>query len=225
MARRTKADALSTRAALLDAAEVLFDERGVSQTSLADIAKAAGTTRGAIYWHFADKAALFDAMVERATAALATDRPGDQTAIDLTQLCQGLVSALDGIARHPHLRRVVRIAIHRVEYVGELDTLRARHLSSHRAWTARSERVLAQALAAQPHAAPMESALAATGLQALIEGLLHTWLLDPDAFDLPQTGRAAVANWLRGLGLDDCVCAAPQNAPTAPERPPETSRQ
>lgn len=211
MARRTKADAQITRAALLDAAELLFDERGVSRTSLADIAQAAGTTRGAIYWHFADKAALFDAMVERATAALAADRPEDQAAIDLVQLCQGLVSALDGIARHPHLRRVMRIAIHRVEYVGELDALRARHLSAHRAWTARSERVLAQALAAGPHPAPMDSALAARGLQALIEGLLHSWLLDPDAFDLPDAGRAAVANWLRGLGLDDGACAAPQN--------------
>lgn len=210
MARRTKADAQITRAALLDAAALLFDERGVSRTSLADIAKAAGTTRGAIYWHFADKAALFDAMVERATAELASDLPRDQAAIDLAQLCRGLFEALEGIARHPHLRRVMRIAIHRVEYVGELDALRARRLSAHRAWTARSERVLAQALAAQVPAPPMDSALAAMGLQALVEGLLHSWLLDPDAFDLPATGRAAVANWLRGLGLDDAACAAPR---------------
>lgn len=210
MARRTKADAQITRAALLDAAALLFDERGVSRTSLADIAKAAGTTRGAIYWHFADKAALFDAMVERATAELASDLPRDQAAIDLAQLCRGLFEALEGIACHPHLRRVMRIAIHRVEYVGELDALRARRLSAHRAWTARSERVLAQALAAQVPAPPMDSALAAMGLQALVEGLLHSWLLDPDAFDLPATGRAAVANWLRGLGLDDAACAAPR---------------
>ena len=63
MARRTKADAQITRSALLDAAELLFDERGVSRTSLADIAQAAGTTRGAIYWHFADKAALFLSLI------------------------------------------------------------------------------------------------------------------------------------------------------------------
>lgn len=209
MARRTKAEAQITRAALLDAAELLFDEHGVSRTSLADIAKAAGTTRGAIYWHFADKAALFDAMVERATEALAPDMPGDEAAIDITQLCCGLVGALEGIAHHPHLRRVMRIAIHRVEYVGELDAIRARHLSSHRAWTARSERALTVAFAAQKQPPPLSSTLAAIGLQALVEGLLQSWLLDPDAFDLAETGRAAVANWLRGLGLDDAACTAP----------------
>ena len=46
MARRTKADAQATRSSLLDAAEQLFQARGVSRTSLNDIALAAGTTRG-----------------------------------------------------------------------------------------------------------------------------------------------------------------------------------
>ncbi len=54
--RRTKEDAQLTREALLDAAEVLFAQRGVSRTSLQEIAKAAGMTRGAVYWHFKDKA-------------------------------------------------------------------------------------------------------------------------------------------------------------------------
>ena len=47
--RRTKEDAQQTRESLLDAAECLFAERGVSRTSLQDIAKAAGVTRGAVY--------------------------------------------------------------------------------------------------------------------------------------------------------------------------------
>ena len=38
MARRTKADAQATRSGLLDAAEQLFEARGVSRTSLNDIA-------------------------------------------------------------------------------------------------------------------------------------------------------------------------------------------
>ena len=67
VARRTKQDALATREALLDAAERMFEQRGVSRTSLNDIAVAAGTSRGAIYWHFQDKADLFNAMMERVT--------------------------------------------------------------------------------------------------------------------------------------------------------------
>jgi len=62
MARKTKLEALETRERLLDAGEVVFRQRGVTRTSLAEIAAAAGVTRGAVYWHFKDKAALFHAM-------------------------------------------------------------------------------------------------------------------------------------------------------------------
>jgi len=47
-----------TRAALLDAALAAFAQRGIRATTLEDVAVAAKVTRGAVYWHFADKAAL-----------------------------------------------------------------------------------------------------------------------------------------------------------------------
>ena len=49
MVRRTKEDALATRNRILDTAECVFERRGVSRTSLNEIALAAGVTRGAIY--------------------------------------------------------------------------------------------------------------------------------------------------------------------------------
>ena len=45
----------------------MFVEQGVSRTTLQHIATAAGVTRGAIYWHFDDKGAMFNAMMERVT--------------------------------------------------------------------------------------------------------------------------------------------------------------
>ena len=70
MVRKTKEEAQETRNAILDAAERVFLERGVSHTSLAEIAAAAGVTRGAIYWHFANKSDVFDALFERVFAPL-----------------------------------------------------------------------------------------------------------------------------------------------------------
>ena len=49
MARKTKADAQITRDQLLDAAEFLFQERGVSRTSLQQIADQAGLTLSLIH--------------------------------------------------------------------------------------------------------------------------------------------------------------------------------
>ena len=62
VARRTKEEAAVTRELLLDAAERVFRERGVAGSTLAEVAAAAGVTRGAVYWHFHDKADLYAAM-------------------------------------------------------------------------------------------------------------------------------------------------------------------
>ena len=48
MARKTKDAAQETRSRLLDTAEHVFSARGVSRTSLAEIAAVAGVTRGAV---------------------------------------------------------------------------------------------------------------------------------------------------------------------------------
>lgn len=50
--------------ALVSAARRRFSEIGFAQTSLDDIASDAGTTKGAVYHHFKDKKALFQAVYE-----------------------------------------------------------------------------------------------------------------------------------------------------------------
>ena len=82
MVRRTKEEALATRHKLLDAAECLFQSQGVSRTSLQDIAVRAGATRGAVYWHFKDKADLFNAMMDRVTLPLEAAFNADEKSPD-----------------------------------------------------------------------------------------------------------------------------------------------
>ncbi|MDY0105237.1 MAG: TetR family transcriptional regulator [Giesbergeria sp.] len=205
MARRTKADAQATRNALLDAAERLFEEKGVSRTSLNDIAVAAGATRGAIYWHFKDKADLFNAMMERATGPLQEliedPQPG-APAPGMDRVYRAMIEALHRIATDASLRRVMQIGIHRVEYVAELDAVQARHLNMHRQWLARNRSALERAFADRPWPGAVPPDMAALGLQVLIEGLLQGWLLDTSAFDLVEAGRCTIATYLRGLGLE-----------------------
>ena len=65
MVGRTIEEPLETRNRILETAEEVFVKEGVSNTSLAQLAEAAGLTRGAIYWHLRNKADLFDAMMSR----------------------------------------------------------------------------------------------------------------------------------------------------------------
>ena len=64
MVRKTKEEAEKTRQEIIEAARAVFHRDGVGRATMEKIAKEAGVTRGAVYWHFADKAALFFAMRE-----------------------------------------------------------------------------------------------------------------------------------------------------------------
>jgi AcrR family transcriptional regulator len=68
---RERTDA--TRTALLDAARVLFVEKGYTETATPDIVAAANVTRGALYHHFPDKKSLFWAVIEREANEVAAD--------------------------------------------------------------------------------------------------------------------------------------------------------
>lgn len=205
MARRSKEDALATRNSLLDAAEHVFLAQGVAGTSLNDIATAAGTTRGAIYWHFKDKADLFNAMMDRVAMPL-------QRALSLVEaapqgdplpgLKQSLKQALHQTVTDPQTRRVFEVATHMVEYVDSLCAVRERHLQVRDLWMDKFRQVLLKSAAARGVKLALPATVAARGLQALVDGLIQNWLLDPRAFDLEANGMKAVEAYLRGIGLE-----------------------
>ncbi len=202
MARRTKEDALVTRNLLLDAAERVFQRRGVSRTSLQEIAQEAGLTRGAIYWHFDNKADVFDAMMQRVTLPLTTqfnDQPEAQTADPLQHLRRHVASAFHQTVHDQQVQRVFEIASHKVEYVDELQALRERHIAERGECMDDLDRLLALAVERDQLPAGTPVRLAAIGLHALIDGLMHNWLLNPASFDLEAVGAQALDAHLAGL--------------------------
>ena len=206
MARRTKEDALATRNSLLDAAELLFQKQGVSSTSLNDIARQAGTSRGAIYWHFQDKADLFNAMMERVTL------PFEQVFENLGKYAgdnplQGFRTAMHDtlklIATDERTRRVFEVATHKVEYVDELHAVRLRHLAVCKEFLKQMEYALGLAAEAQKVTLPISLSSAALGLHAMIDGMIQNWLLDAATFDLAAISEKLIDVYLSGLGFRD----------------------
>lgn len=61
---RNAARSAQTRRALLDAGRELFTEHGFAAAATEQVVKRAGVTRGALYYHYKDKQALFRAVFE-----------------------------------------------------------------------------------------------------------------------------------------------------------------
>lgn len=129
MARKTKTETEQTRSLLLDAARREFAERGVSGTSLEQIAKTAGLTRGAVYWHFTNKVDLFLALrndVMMPLIAMIEALLNDDDGRDPLQTIEHcLLMNIDLLESDPIFRETFEIMISKCEYVGEFgDVLR-----------------------------------------------------------------------------------------------------
>lgn len=202
MARRTKEEAQATRSHILDTAELVFEQHGVSGTSLNEIAIAAGLTRGAIYWHFDDKADLFNAMMDRVTLPLeARDEAGGFTGDDITlsQVRGGFADLLRKVINDPQLRRVLEIAAHKVGYVGAMDAVRERHLKMRNSCLDDLERALKRPVRTGQMPKGISPRAGAIGLLALFDGLLLHWMFDHANFNLLRVGGQVFDAYVRGL--------------------------
>jgi TetR/AcrR family acrAB operon transcriptional repressor len=180
----------------------LFVEQGVSRTTLQHIASAAGVTRGAIYWHFDDKGALFNAMMERAILPLEAEMQVlDQAESDdpLVDLRNYMLAVLRRTVEDPGARRVFEIATLKVEFVGEMDAVRQRRQQNMAGWMSRAEGRIRAAAEKGLIGGQVEPGDIALALWIMIDGLIRTWMFDPQGFDLLQIGRCVIDPYLDGL--------------------------
>lgn len=106
----------------MDAALRVFLRKGYSAATLKDISEEAGVTRGAFYWHFRDKAGIFEATVngayeplnERVIEAVHSEDPPLDV---LRRLFLEIVTAADGEKR---LMDVIELVDTRTELTEEL---------------------------------------------------------------------------------------------------------
>lgn len=187
MTRAARKKTQETRDRLLDAAEGVFNEKGVSQTTLHDIAEAAGVTRGAIYWHFRNKVDLFNAMIDRVRLpirAMIEEIADEKTEDPLGRLREKTIFLMREILENDHYRNVMTILFHKCEYTGNASEF----LEYFQDWTTRARstlvRVLTNAREKKQLPEDINIDLAGLALHVVFTGLLNSWLLMPESFDL-----------------------------------------
>jgi len=189
MVRRTKEEAQETRNQILEAAQKAFYERGVSRTTLADIAALAGVTRGAIYWHFSNKADLVQAMLDslhEPLDELARASESEQEVDPLGCLRTLLVHLFQQVALDPTTRRINEIMFHKCEFTDEMCDIRRQRQAASLDCNVRIELSLRNAVNRGQLPENLDTARGAVVLHAYIDGMLGQWLLVPESFELHQ---------------------------------------
>ncbi len=170
------------RTEILRHASRLFAEQGYRATSVREVAEACGCTKPALYYHFANKEALYleclDASARRILAleaALEPDRPVPE------RLRCGLTLFFEHVARHPLGMRLLMRAELRPEPgqpAYDFEAMRTHHLG-------RIQELLAEGVARGELRADLDLDDAACALKGMVDQRLQMWLhgtpIPPDA--------------------------------------------
>lgn len=207
MVRRTKAEALETRHRILEASENAFFMRGMARTTLLDIAKLAGVTRGAIYWHFSSKVELvqcvFDSFTEPLEEAL-------QLAISceydvLEGLRRFLVKLFESFATDPRMRRMNEIIFHKCELTDEMCDLRLQRQRISIRCNGYLQELLDAAKASGRLHRDLDTNIAAISIHAFIDGHIGLWLLQPGSFSISDNAERLIDSLLEMLQTSEAL--------------------
>ena len=196
MARKTKQQALETRQHILDVAMRLFSRQGVSSTSLAEIAQAAGVTRGAIYWHFKNKSDLFNEIWELSESSIG-DLENEYRAKfpddPLSVLREILVYILEATVVEERRRLMMEIIFHKCEFVGEMAVVQEAQRDLCLESYDRIEYTLNECIQAEMLPKNLLTRRVAVLMRAYVSGIMENWLFSPQSFDLKKEARDYVA--------------------------------
>jgi TetR/AcrR family acrAB operon transcriptional repressor len=203
MVRKTKEDAEITRQRIINAAREVFLTKGVSRTSLEQIATHAGVTRGAVYWHFENKTQLFHAMREQVFLPL-IDRMDDTLLADIDKennpiadplqrienFLQGTVQVLND---HQETRQTYEIMMSKCEYVDEFATVLQQILNNCSGMVDKLEQVYERAHRkglVNPAHSPAQLAM---DTHLFFSGLLHMWVKDSEGLRFRNQANALIS--------------------------------
>lgn len=202
MVRKTKEEAQNTRRNILDAALEVFYVKGVGHSSLEDIAEAAGVTRGAVYWHFKNKADIFTALHSEIHMSFINrlidtqEKSKSDTLEHLQLLC---IDSLIDIDVDLKKKKFFTVFFLKCDYSGDLasllptqNTLKAESLAMIKGFF---EKAIAQGQLSKN----TDAEILAISLFCYMGGMIHEYLRDPNFIDLKKMTRPMIELYFKKL--------------------------
>jgi TetR/AcrR family acrAB operon transcriptional repressor len=199
--RRSKEEAALTREAILEGALACFDRYGITSSTVEQIAREAGVTRGAVYHHFAGKREILRAIRERVSlpfldqADTALLRQGESGALERIE--RFLLALVDALENDPRKRLALTVMQLRCEYVGELAGELAAGVRNVDRLAKALEAAYREARAAGELAEGIVPSVAALETVMFMNGLVRLWIVHSAGAALRRNARAAIAQHVR----------------------------
>lgn len=213
MARKTAEESQRTRDLILDAAERVLSNKGVSAATVNDIADAAAVSRGAVYGHYRNKIEVALAMCERALGRIAhpVPQPGESA---LALLLQSQLDFLALARGSSSMQRVFEVLYLRCEPTPENEPLVRLREALEAAGAGHTLLMLDSAMAAGELPDSLDRALARAFMQSLLGGVYNalTCTAQLDAIG-PQGVRALLETGFDALRHSQRLRRQPAAAP------------
>lgn len=216
--RRPRKEDCNGRERLLDAAILLFADRGIANTTVAQIAKAGKVTSAMVHYWFDTRESLYDAVVEERLLPLlqAVWEPADLERESALELIQGLLTRMfEVIEKAPWLPA---LWLREIIQVGGLLRERVfRHVPPQRNQVFRQKVIDAQALGEiNPHIDPHLLFISMLAQVMLPQATAHIWHEANPTLSLPrdQVHKHTLALLMNGLTGPDPHATAHAREPS-----------
>lgn len=199
--RRTKEAAEVTRESLIDAALTVFGRKGYSLTTLSDVAKEVGVTRGAIYWHFGGKEELYAALVQerfaQANAIFQQIVTSDLTPLE--KLRELLIKTLQYVEEDEQYLAVLELTLSKTESTSGTEFMQQQRGVAVKAVSGALEHIFEDGKKQGQFKQDVDSKVTAYTALGIILGIISIWLIDRNAFSPREYATTIIETFLSGI--------------------------
>lgn len=179
----------------------MFSAKGYVSTRLEDIAKEAGVSRGAVYWHYGNKFRLYQELlkecyshIEERVKAIVTSEESP-----LTRIRRFILEFFVSIEEDEEYRAIEEITSYKTEISKEFEPIVTELLK----WMKETRRTLAALIQKgievgeiDPRVDPQAAAIA---LVSFVNGVEEVWLMDTTAFSPKKDAVKLIDIFLKGI--------------------------
>jgi TetR/AcrR family acrAB operon transcriptional repressor len=199
--RKTKEEAEITRKKIIDSSAKIFSQYGYSAARLEDIAREAHVTRGAIYWHFTNKADILQKLIIERFYIIyeIIESILRENIAPLQKLKKILTTILKSLESNEKLREIIDIIIFKVEVIPEIEYQMKGKRKENKRRIEILHTLIKQAQEAGTVKQELDSYTVATSLNCFFEGITAQWLTDPTLFSITEKAEAMIELFLSGI--------------------------